>query len=277
MQQRVARLVLCAVFALLLASCASTSSTAPASATPAPTATPRPTGTASSAATAAAARNATATAESTATAAVTPAATDAAGLQPLPLYIRIANTDGEGVAVRDACDDAARISARGEGIPDASRVEFLTGGRDECAGWMQVRDDKNRESWVRAQFLAPLPAEDAGGGATTAAATAATPAATTTVHATRTGSRAYYYGYAPPGTTVAADIDGEECGATVTNADGEWLIFIYQDDCDGGAVRNAIVGFTINGARANETETWSNGGGPEDVRYGVTLTVVPSQ
>ena len=274
MQQRLARFALCAVFALLLVGCEQNRQPEGSTPTPAPTATPRPGSGAT--ATAAATAEATATQAATAPAAATPARTETPTPTPAPrpLFIRIANTDGEGVAVRDACDDAARISARGEGIPEGARVEFLAGGWDECDGWMQVRDDKGRESWVRAQFLAPADEEaDSPAGA---ASDASTPAPGDT-QPQRTGPRALYYGYAPPGTTIAADIAGVECSRTVTNAAGEWVLFVYHRDCDGAAVSNAVVRFTINGARANEEEIWRSGGGPEDTRYGVTLTVAPTE
>ena len=73
-----------------------------------------------------------------------------------PEWMRVANTDGQGVASRDACIDDAQSSAPGDGIPDGAEVEILQVGEAACADWMHVRDNRGRESWVRAQYLAVI-------------------------------------------------------------------------------------------------------------------------
>ena len=70
---------------------------------------------------------------------------------------KIANTDGDGVAVRDACDDGARVSAPGEGIREETVVTFIAAGEGDCAEWMHVRAPDGRASWVRSRYLDALP------------------------------------------------------------------------------------------------------------------------
>ena len=84
------------------------------------------------------------------------AATTPPTATPEPNF-KIANTDGDGVAVRDACDDGARVSAPGEGIPEETVVELIAAGGGDCAEWMHVRAPDGRESWVRSRYLDALP------------------------------------------------------------------------------------------------------------------------
>ncbi len=85
---------------------------------------------------------------------------------------------------------------------------------------------------------------------------------------------ATYYGVTEAGATVGASIDGAACGdATTADDAGEWVIIIAEDDCDGGAVEGATVNFSLNGAQAEQTETWAIGDTPEDLLNGITLTV----
>ena len=140
-----------------------------------------------------------------------------------PLYIIVTNTGGEGVAVRDACDPDARVSAPGEGIRDGSFVEFLRGGTGDCGGWMYVRDHDGRESWVRAGYLgpvpAPLPTPEAGDNATPDGTADVIVAATPEVSPTRrTDSFFQLYGFAPPGNVIhridrwfAVRLDRRQC------------------------------------------------------------------
>lgn len=87
----------------------------------------------------------------------TPQPTPTPTATPTPSF-KIANTDGDGVAVRDACDDAARISAPGQGIREGTVVEWIETGDGDCADWMYVSDPGGRETWVRSQYLEALPA-----------------------------------------------------------------------------------------------------------------------
>ena len=83
---------------------------------------------------------------------------------------------------------------------------------------------------------------------------------------------ATYYGVGlDEGDTVGAWIDGTQCSETTADAAGNWLLQVGPDgDCspsDGDTVN-----FSVNGEVAEQTETWSGGGGPSD-SAGVTLTV----
>ena len=233
-------------------------------------------------ATAAASPGASATVETTAepgaTAAASPDATPATAL-PLPdatpaapemILLMIAFTDGEGVAVRDACADAARVSAPGRGIREGAPVEFVEGGREECGGWTAVVDGAGRQSWVRDEYLAFAPPALTLADATAAADATATPVAPPGT------PYAMYYGLAAPGVEVAALIDGTECVTTAANADGEWLLYVYRGACDGAARSGAVVEFTLNGALAQQSLTWRSGIGDFDVALGLQLTIAPA-
>jgi hypothetical protein len=64
--------------------------------------------------------------------------------------LRIAHTDGQGVAVRSAPDDAAREPA---GFLEGAQVtELERAGND----WVRVRGDGGLEGWVRAAYLEPV-------------------------------------------------------------------------------------------------------------------------
>ena len=84
---------------------------------------------------------------------------------------------------------------------------------------------------------------------------------------------ATYYGTADAGATVGASVGDALCSDTEANADGEWLITINENDCDGGAVAGATVSFSVNGKTAEQSETWSLGGSPSDITNGIALTV----
>lgn len=137
---RVARAVaaVCAVSTALLFACTEQSSDSPE--VQRPTGTPTPTSVA-------------------APAVATPSATPSPAPTPHPSFT-IANTDGDGVAVRDACDDSARVSAPGQGIPEDTVVVLVEVGDGECAEWMNVRTPDGRQSWVRLTYLEALPGAD---------------------------------------------------------------------------------------------------------------------
>ena len=100
----------------------------------------------------------TATATPTRTPAPTVIATRSSTATPEPSFA-IANTDGIGVSVRDACDDARRVSASGDGIAEGTVVRLVAPGKGECTEWMLVRAPDGRESWVRSRYLeATVPA-----------------------------------------------------------------------------------------------------------------------
>ena len=84
---------------------------------------------------------------------------------------------------------------------------------------------------------------------------------------------ATYYGTADAGATVGASVGDALCAETDADADGEWLITINENDCDGGAVAGATVNFSVDGKTAEQSETWSLGGSPSDIAKGITLTV----
>ena len=88
----------------------------------------------------------------------TPALAPAAAT-PTATSLVIVATDGDGVAVRDACDDARRTSAPGRGLAEGTRVELLARGDGGCTEWMLIQAPDGRESWVRARYLAASPVD----------------------------------------------------------------------------------------------------------------------
>ena len=97
--------------------------------------------------------------------------------------LEVADTDGDGVSVRDACDDARRSSAPGDGIPEGTAVLLIARGAGPCIEWMLVQAPDGRESWVRLRYLAP-PLQEASATRTPAATARPTPSPSPT--ATRT-------------------------------------------------------------------------------------------
>ena len=171
--------VLALTFAALLVACTVEEPAAPASTpgatrtsaavperTPTPTATLSPTPTAVS------------------PAASTPAPT-AATATTTPTLLVITGTDGDGVSVRDACDDARRISAPREGIGEGTPVRLIESGEGDCADWMLVQVPDGRESWVRTRYLAASVGEATPTSTPTRTPTA-TPTSTPTATPTRT-------------------------------------------------------------------------------------------
>ncbi len=128
--------------------------TAPPAATATPVATPAaiPTPFAPAAA-ATIAPTPTRTATPTPTPSPTPAPPPTATAEPsLSLERAIGNTDGDGVSIRDDCDDDARISAPGSGWPEGLNVEVIEIGSGRCAGWLLVQAD-GVASWVREEYV----------------------------------------------------------------------------------------------------------------------------
>ncbi len=87
-----------------------------------------------------------------------------------------------------------------------------------------------------------------------------------TAHAQGPDTAQYYGTGLSEGDTVAASIDGTECGSTTANAAGEWVVQVGQGDCS--PENGATVSFSLNGDAAEQTATWSAGDLSE-----VTLTV----
>ena len=85
---------------------------------------------------------------------------------------------------------------------------------------------------------------------------------------------ASYYGVAAAGDEISASIDGVACETVTADANGEWVIVMKQDSCGGAAVAGAGVSFTLNGATADQSETWEPGGAPADLVNGITLTAM---
>ena len=85
----------------------------------------------------------------------TPAPTPAPTPEPPPPPTAwvVGNTGGEGVALRDDCDAAARFSAPGRGWAEGLRVEEIETGSGRCEGWRRV-EAGGVASWVREEYLA---------------------------------------------------------------------------------------------------------------------------
>ena len=85
---------------------------------------------------------------------------------------------------------------------------------------------------------------------------------------------ATYFGVAAAGDEISASIDGVACETVTADANGEWVIVMQENSCGGAAVAGAGVSFTLNGATADQTETWEPGGAPMDLVNGITLSVM---
>ena len=83
---------------------------------------------------------------------------------------------------------------------------------------------------------------------------------------------AQYYGSGlTAGDTVGASVDGVECGSVDASADGNWILQVAEGDAcapeDGDTVN-----FSLNGDKAEQSETWAKGAAPSDPA-GISLTV----
>ena len=84
---------------------------------------------------------------------------------------------------------------------------------------------------------------------------------------------ATYYGVATTGDEISASINGVTCETVTADANGEWVIVIQENGCDGSAVAGATVQLWLNGEVADQSETWEAGGAPADLVNGISLTV----
>ena len=67
-----------------------------------------------------------------------------------------------------------------------------------------------------------------------------------------------YYGTGlDDGVVVAASIGDVLCGETTNSAADGWVIYVDEGDCGDGAAEGATVTFTLDGAKAEQTVTWS--------------------
>ena len=119
------------------------------------TSTPAPrTPTATSSPTASATPAPTSTAAPTPTPTSTPTATQAPQATT-PGAPAIGNTDGDGVSLRDDCEDGARISAPGQGWPEGQEIEVVEVGSGRCEGWILAQAG-DVASWVRVEYVVGL-------------------------------------------------------------------------------------------------------------------------
>ena len=68
-----------------------------------------------------------------------------------PTRVWIANTDGQGVAVRNDCQDSARVERWA--YPAGSRLQLVATGTGRCTDWSFVRG-RDSTTWVRNRYLA---------------------------------------------------------------------------------------------------------------------------
>jgi hypothetical protein len=84
------------------------------------------------------------------------------------------------------------------------------------------------------------------------------------------------YGPAASGAVIVVSVDGAVCetatvGAEAASSTG--YLFVAQiDDGECGASSGSAITFTVDGAAANESASWSAGGAPADTAVGITLT-----
>ena len=98
--------------------------------------------------------------------------------------------------------------------------------------------------------------------------------ASTTAHAQ---APMLVYGPAPAeGSAIVVLVDGAVCetasvGMEASSSTGYlWVAQIDDGECGAGA--GAAISFTLDGAAASQTATWSAGGAPADTAVGITLT-----
>ena len=85
---------------------------------------------------------------------------------------------------------------------------------------------------------------------------------------------ATYYGVATAGDEISASIGSTVCETVTADSNGEWVIVLQESGCDGNAVAGAAVSFTLNGATADQSETWEAGGAPAELVNGISLTAM---
>ena len=93
-----------------------------------------------------------------------------------------------------------------------------------------------------------------------------------TVHAQVSPPATYFGAGMTPGDEVEAFIGSLSCGVSTVTAAGEWVI-VVQPDASCEPSTGLEVTFAVNGAPAEESETWRPGGVPADLAVGMTLTV----
>ncbi len=83
----------------------------------------------------------------------TPTSTPTGTAEPsLSLERAIGNTDGDGVSIRDDCEDGARISVAGGGWQEGLKIEVIEIGSGRCEGWLLAQAD-DVASWVREEYV----------------------------------------------------------------------------------------------------------------------------
>ena len=93
----------------------------------------------------------------------------------------------------------------------------------------------------------------------------------TTTHA-QSSPPATFYGTVEAGDVVGAWIGSASCGDATADGMGFWMMTVGSDAAC-SPVEGDTVSFTVNGAAADETDTWKGGGAPADAANGITLTV----
>jgi hypothetical protein len=92
----------------------------------------------------------------------------------------------------------------------------------------------------------------------------------TTTHAS--SPPATFYGTVEAGDVVGAWIGSASCGDATADGSGFWMMTVGNDAAC-SPVEGDTVSFTVNGATADQTDTWKGGGAPADAANGITLTV----
>lgn len=172
--------------------------------------------------------------------------------------VYVAHTDGDGVSLRDACSDDARVpGAWAEG----TAVRVIDVGSDECAGWTYVAGP-GEGSWVRDDYLsetapAGAPPVSSGGGG------GGTPTSTTSPAAPPSGSGPMFVsGDSSPGDLVTVFAGGSYCAfARADPAVGLWAVEIGAGTECHPAV-GAALSFSLNGqaVQTASAHTYQPGG-----------------
>ncbi len=171
----------------------------------------------------------------------------------------VGNTGGSGVAVRNACNDDARV---GGSWPLGTQVIVLWAGEDECEGWTHITGSHG-PSWIRNDYLvaeAP-PTPTRGGSVSGSTAVRAAQAPT----ASPTRARPRPTAVTPPPTPVPTLQIPQADGSVVTNIDlnGVGILYGGQSGFDYlGLISNAGSGNSI----CNRNGPYGSASSPTSVR-----------
>ncbi len=143
-----------------------------------------------------------------------PSATPAATLDGQLGVVYIANTDGDGVSLRTACQEDARLA---DAWPEGTAVRIIEPGAEDCAAWTYVIGPR-QASWVRNAYLSAA-------GPSGPPAHAASDKAPGQKKQKAAREPMFVFGDSSPGTLVTVFAGGELCDSARADANaGLWAL-----------------------------------------------------